>query len=257
MPGRGEVRGCYHPIVGNAAIGTVFVDVGGTLLPNALLLTPALRESRARALCCVLGSDPSTASSVIERVEAMLPLAAGGTPDRVIATVLSAEGFDAGTTTVRLARQALQVSLSNTLVPFDHAAKFLSGIKDLGLRCIILSNTTFMDAELYRGEFEVFGWAGWVDGYVTSVDADCSKPGERIFRYALEMAGSSPDVCVMVGNSEDADIVPAIQFGMRALLVAIEDPVPAATAAGACAQNLEQALDVLRRWARAEDPGVS
>ena len=56
----------------------------------------------------------------------------------------------------------------------------------------------------------------------------------------------------MVGNSEDADIAPAVRLGMRTILVAIEDPAPNRTAADACVTGLDQVLAVLRSWAVTE-----
>jgi FMN phosphatase YigB (HAD superfamily) len=55
----------------------------------------------------------------------------------------------------------------------------------------------------------------------------------------------------MIGNSEEADIVPARRLGMRAIRVAIEEPAPAVTLAGACVTSLDQVPDVLRAWQRA------
>ena len=232
----------------DAGINTVFVDVGGTLLPNSLPLTRALARGRVTAVGAVLGTDRLRTTSIIQDIETRLPLAAGGSPDAVIASVLEAAGLMSDGAAVRRARQALQVPLSSGLVPFENAGRLLSGINGLGLRCFVLSNTTFMDAAMYRHEFGLFGLAEWVDGYLTSVDAGCSKPDERIFRSALELAGSAPESCAMVGNSEEADIEPAARLGMKTILVAIECPAPSATAAGACVTSLDQALAVLESW---------
>jgi FMN phosphatase YigB (HAD superfamily) len=140
--------------------------------------------------------------------------------------------------------------LPGNLSPFHHAGELLAAIKDQGLACVIISNTWFRDAELYRLDFEAFGWGPSVDGYITSVDAGCHKPDERIFRMALQIAEAAPHRCVMVGNSEEADIVPALRLGMRAIRVAIEEPAPAVTQAGACLTSLDQVPDVLREWQR-------
>ena len=240
--------------MGTYAIETVFVDVGGTLLPNGLPMTPAMWADRARALAEVLRSSGQAAASIIDAVGAEMAAspadAAGDTPsaEAVIARVLAERGFARDPDTVRRALRALCAPLAGNLSPFDGAAELLSGIAGLRLRCLIVSNTTFRDAEMYRRDFEVFGWDGWVDGYVTSVDAGCPKPDERIFRLALEMAGSPPHRCVMIGNSEQADVEPALRLGMRAIRVAIEEPAPAETAANASVSGLHQALDVLEDW---------
>jgi FMN phosphatase YigB (HAD superfamily) len=52
----------------------------------------------------------------------------------------------------------------------------------------------------------------------------------------------------MVGNREMADIAPAKTLGLRTILVAIEDPVPAHTEADAVATSLAQALHIISEW---------
>jgi FMN phosphatase YigB (HAD superfamily) len=230
------------------AVQTVFVDFGGTLMPNLLPMTTELEEGRARSVGAVLGLEPASAAAVNEAIETAIFSAPNDPPDLVIAGSLVGHGFSPDGVMVRRVRQALSVPLAGVLSPFPHAADLLAGIKQLGLNCVILSNTTFRDAEMYMRDFDALGWADWIDDCVTSVDAGCSKPDERIFHLAFQVARSLPEHCVMVGNSEHADIAPAVGLGLRAILVAIEDPPPLATAANACVTGLDQALDVLETW---------
>lgn len=229
-------------------IEAVFVDFGGTLMPNALPMTAELEAGRAQSLSAVLGTEPADAAAVMGTIETIVLSARAGRPDDVIAETLAGLGFSSDEVIARRVRKALTVPLAGALSPFRHAGDLLAGIKRLGMGCVILSNTTFRDAEMYKRDFEALGWAAWIDECVTSVDAGCSKPDERIFELALEVAGSRPERCVMIGNSEYADITPAVGLGMRAILVAIEDPPPLATAAGACVTGLDQALDILQKW---------
>jgi putative hydrolase of the HAD superfamily len=236
--------------MGGGAIDTVFVDVGGTLLPNAFPRTPEQRERRLAALGRLLDVDGRAAGRIVDTVDAELDSAPEATVADVLGRALAAQGFEPGAALVRSARQALCVPLAEALSPFDHAGELLSTLKEMGLGCVILSNTAFRDAELYQLDFQAFGWDRWVDRYLTSVDAGCCKPDERIFRLALEMAGTRPDRCVMIGNSEVADIEPALRLGMRAIRVAIEEPPPMMTAAGACVTGLDEVPDVLQKWDR-------
>ncbi len=229
-------------------IETVFVDFGGTLMPNALPMTAELEEGLARSVSAVLGLEPARAAALIKRIDAVAQSAPDDQADDVIAEALVGYGLTPDEVMVRRVRQALCVPLSAALSPFPHAGDLLAGLKRLGTCCVILSNTAFRDAEMYQRDFEALGWAAWVDGCVTSVDAGCRKPDQRIFELALEVAGSRPERCVMVGNSEYADIAPAVRMGMRAILVAIEDPPPLTTAAGACVTALDLTLDVLQKW---------
>jgi len=237
--------------MGGGAIDTVFVDVGGTLVPNAFARTPELQERRVVTLGQVLHLDRRAAGRIVETVDGELDAAPEAIVDDILGRALAAHGFEHGAALVRSARQALCVPLAEALSPFDHAGELLSTVKEMGLGCVILSNTAFRDAELYQRDFQAFGWDGWVDRYLTSVDAGCCKPDERIFHQALEMAGTRPDRVVMIGNSELADIEPALRLGMRAIRVAIEEPPPMATAAGACVTGLEQVPEVLQVWDRA------
>ena len=55
------------------------------------------------------------------------------------------------------------------------------------------------------------------------------KPDERIFRYALEKAGISPERAVHVGNRLESDVRPAHRLGMRAVWLLRGDAPPAPT----------------------------
>ncbi len=43
------------------------------------------------------------------------------------------------------------------------------------------------------------------------------KPDQKIFQHAIELAGASPENCLMVGDRMDNDIRPAKRTGMRAI----------------------------------------
>jgi len=55
------------------------------------------------------------------------------------------------------------------------------------------------------------------------------KPDERIFRYALETAGVSPNRAVHVGNRLEGDIRPAQRLGIRTVWLLRGDAPPAPT----------------------------
>jgi len=124
---------------------------------------------------------------------------------------------------------------------------------ELGVRVVVVSNTVFRDGEVYAKDFRSLGWSGWIDGCVTSIDVGAAKPDQQIFAAALECAGAPAAHCVMIGNSERADIVPAVRRGMRAIRVSIEEPLPRTTAADSHATSLLDVVEILRRW-KAESP---
>jgi FMN phosphatase YigB (HAD superfamily) len=232
-------------------IETVFVDVGGTLWPNTWPLTPAIREGRARALDLALvvpGAGVPVLAAIVESIDEGLAASNDESVEAVIERVLASHKLSNDASLVRRVRQALSVNLDELVPPFAHAGELLQGIKQLGSRCVILSNTTFRDAEMYARDFRTLDWSRWIDDCITSTDVGAAKPDNRIFAAALNSAASTADRCVMIGDSERADIAPARRLGMRAILVAIEDPPPLSTSANCCATTLSEVLDVLREW---------
>jgi hypothetical protein len=62
-------------------------------------------------------------------------------------------------------------------------------------------------------------------------------------------AEATASECVVVGDSEEKDIAPAVApNGMRSILAAIEQPPPSRTAADAVVTSLDHAGEILRSW---------
>lgn len=238
-------------IVKSAPIEAVFVDVGGTLWPNTWPSTPEVRANRARALDLVLGMPGAGArvlAAVGDEIEEGIGASIDEPVDALIGRVLASQAHDGDAASVRRVRQALCVGIGEVVAPYAGAGELLHGIHELGARCIIVSNTTFRDAEIYGHDFQALGWSRWIDDCITSVDVGAPKPDEHMFEAALACSGAAPRRGVMVGNSERADIAPAVRLGMRTILVAIEEPPPLTTSAETCVTGLPDVLDVLRRW---------
>jgi HAD superfamily hydrolase (TIGR01509 family) len=135
---------------------------------------------------------------------------------------------------------------------FPGTRELLLAQRQLGLRCVVLSNTTFRGTAEYWQDFRDFGVAELLDGVITSMDVGYRKPHPAIFEAAVAEAGCQPSACVMVGNSEQNDVEPAVALGMCAIRVAIEEPQLAHSAAHAVASSLEEVIAILRRWAEGE-----
>ena len=131
---------------------------------------------------------------------------------------------------------------------FPGARELLLTIRDLKLRCVVVSNTTFRGAAEYRDDFADFGIGGLIDHVVTSMDVGYRKPHPEMFSAAIAAAGCAPGACVMVGNSETNDVQPARSFGMRTIRVAIEEPPPEVTVAEFLATALDEVASTLQRW---------
>jgi FMN phosphatase YigB (HAD superfamily) len=232
----------------------VLVDVGGTLWPDHWPLSDGDRLDRFNAMKNALpGVSASDIAEVIATITTLVDEGSAApvrrAAERLVKTGLARHRLPVDSATVRAARQALCTNLGRSVTPFAGAGELLAGIKSAGLTCVILSNTTFRDAEMYGRDFAALGWDGFIDGCITSVDVGCGKPDRRIFCAAIRAAAVDAHAVAMIGNSEDADIVPAIELGLRALRVALEDPLPATSVADAVTDSLTAARDVLLSWA--------
>ena len=231
----------------------VLLDVGGTLWPDRLAPAsgPDGRLERVRIL--LPGTDPRQALDSFSRhlQRASEPLeqdVAGAVRDG-----LAELGLDPSRVSWRAVVRALCEPAVLRLQLFPGARELLLTIRELGFRCVILSNTTFRGAAEYGDDFVDLGVGELIDRIVTSMDVGYRKPHPAIFAAALTAGGCAPDACVMVGNSELNDIQPAKLLGMRSIRVAIEEPPPQTTAAEFVGATLSDVSSTLRRWAATDE----
>ncbi len=124
-----------------------------------------------------------------------------------------------------------------TLLP--GARDLLVALKLAGSRVVIASNAIWRTEADYWSDFRSFGLDGLIDAVVCSVDLCWRKPSDRFYAAALAEAGVPAEACLMIGNSEDKDIAPCKTRGMAAIRVAIEEPLPSASAADAVYGSLD------------------
>jgi len=144
-------------------------------------------------------------------------------------------------------RHAVLLPAEGNLDPLPGARALLECVHELGLSCVIASNGIYRTATDYWVDFRAHDLAELIDAVVSSVDTRWRKPHRRFFEAALEAARVPAGACVMIGNSEAKDILPAIGLGMRTVRVAIEEAIPTATAAGAVCGSLEEAASAVRQ----------
>ncbi|MGQ0670552.1 MAG: HAD family hydrolase [Actinomycetota bacterium] len=242
-----------------AALRAALIDVGGTLWPDGW--HPAwdegdpLREERLRAV--LPASAPAAellselkAGAADDLADAERDAATTQGTDRVIRAVLARFGLESEPRLAFDVRSAMASPVPPPRFFLPGAGRFLAAARRLGLRSVILSNTFWRDSSDYRRDFEALGVSDLVDGIVTSVDVGVRKPHPAILEAGIRAGGCEASECVMVGNSEPMDVEPALAFGMRAIRVAIEEPVPDESAADAVVASLDEAADVLRAWVR-------
>jgi putative hydrolase of the HAD superfamily len=57
----------------------------------------------------------------------------------------------------------------------------------------------------------------YFENVIISEDVGVNKPNPRIFEYALERAKAKKEESIMIGDSIEADIYGALNFGMEAI----------------------------------------
>lgn len=226
------------------------VDVGGTLWPNQLGVTP----SDETVLECLARVVPSCEPvDTLSRLRAALREDDTSIEQRthtIMAGVLAALGAECADADVRAIRSSMSVPVSAGLTLFPGADELLQQIRGLDLRCVVLSNVGVRGAAEYWSDFADLGVAHLVDAVVTSLEVGFRKPHPAMFAAAIEAAGCPPEECVMLGDSEVNDIAPAVALGMRAVRVAIEEPPPASSAAHVVVTDLPQARAIVTEWAQ-------
>jgi FMN phosphatase YigB (HAD superfamily) len=231
----------------------VLLDVGGTLWPESWPESDADHADRAARIGALLDIDLMRARALVQALVDAGALYPGPmTQDSLglIRGVAERAGLAPDTTQLLGIRRAMVLPALGRWQLFAGAAELLAEIKTLGCACALLSNSTWRDAESYRRDLQDLGLSSSIDAIVTSVETGLRKPNLAIFELALAAIGCRPSECVMIGNSEPNDILPALALGMRAICVAIEEPLPSSSAAGAIAGSLAEVAEMLRSWVR-------
>lgn len=229
------------------------IDVGGTLWPDRW--PGATHDLYTRALSRGLSLSSEKANALLFELEKRDPAFAESLPLVQDSIAMAAESLRAtGLNDIDPAMllEAMDLPAVGVITPLRGAEAFLRKVRSLGLRTIVFSNATYRTAIAYRRDFDALGFGGLVDDFITSVDLGFRKPSREIFDAAVEAAGCYPEECVVVGDSEEKDIRPALAIGMQTVLVAIESPAPEDSDAGAVVTSLDEAASVILRLNRTE-----
>jgi FMN phosphatase YigB (HAD superfamily) len=230
----------------------VLLDIGGTIWPDRWERSDEDERGTLRRLSALFpdlspGECREVMRGLLDDLAVVATLQEQDTTG-VIAGTLAAFRCACDPATALAVRRALVVPAAGRIALFPGAREFLLEIRALGLPCVVLSNASVRAAAEYERDFEALGIGGLISAVITSVDVGLRKPHPAMFEAALAAVGRPAAGCVMIGNSERHDIVPAVELGMRALRVAIEEPPPAASAAHAVVTSLAAATAVLRSW---------
>jgi putative hydrolase of the HAD superfamily len=99
--------------------------------------------------------------------------------------------------------------------PFPEVPGVLRDLRARGAFLVVVSN---WDVSLHDVLAQT-GLRALVDGVLTSAEAGEAKPGGRMFREALALAGAAPEEALHAGDSIEHDVAGALGAGMRAVLV--------------------------------------
>lgn len=119
------------------------------------------------------------------------------------------------------------------------AREMLTRLRSLGLRLGVLSN---WDSRL-PGMLDELELRGCFDFLVISYQVGHEKPHRAIFKEGLRRAGTNPAETLHVGDSWEADILPARSLGIRTFWVAPEEERARRENGGPGADRLPEALE--------------
>jgi len=180
-------------------IKTVFFDIGATLIsgpprpPNKLLLAElGLAMDLAPRVAEVLMTHPfETPAQAAEKLEETIP------------------GFPPCLAEV----EELWQDQEEAALPVEAAGETVQRLAGLGFKPFLVSNIWVPYFRSFlRACPEI---AGLACGETLSFRLGVMKPDHAIYRAAIATAGVAPAQAVMVGDSYDTDILPAIQVGLR------------------------------------------
>jgi putative hydrolase of the HAD superfamily len=112
--------------------------------------------------------------------------------------------------------------------PYPDAAPALRALRAAGCALVVVSNWDFSLHE----RLEQTGLAPLVDAAVASAELGAAKPERAIFERALALAGVAAERAWHVGDNVREDVEGARAAGIRAVLVARDEPPPVRDRAG-------------------------
>jgi len=106
---------------------------------------------------------------------------------------------------------------------YPDVAPALAELRAAGFRLVVVSN---WDHSLHERLHQT-GLAELVDGALASAEVGSAKPDGAIFAAALRKAGTTAEATWHVGDTPEADVEGARAAGIRPILIARGEPVPA------------------------------
>jgi FMN phosphatase YigB (HAD superfamily) len=183
------------------AVRAVIFDVGGTLVEMPEIdfdqrIARALgldATQAAHVTNLVLRNVFTSAHALAERLQAELGL--GGEPTRVVRELWDAER-----------EGMLEIADASTCV---------AAISSAGAKVGVLANLSSPGAEGFR--IASPRTVSWIEAFALSCERGSAKPSAAAFHTILGMLGVTPAAALMVGDSLERDVVPALALGLSAV----------------------------------------
>jgi HAD superfamily hydrolase (TIGR01509 family) len=181
----------------------VFLDIGATLIQGP-------QKAPARFLAERLGLNE------VDRKELnhLLLTEVIETPDELASLLVAKYGVDAAAARANAA--AVWETQMNDPAPVTGAYSVLSSLRNAGIPYGFISNIWPPYAASFR---RLFGDLAKNTTAVFSYREGVAKPDPAIYRVALDRANKPASDCIMIGDSYDNDVVPAISLGLRTIWI--------------------------------------
>lgn len=163
-------------------------------------------------------NDAAFKKSLLENLVLHVPVAGEDYREQTAASTMTRmlEGCGCATPSPIFVHQALRqmYDVSERIwKPEADSLPLLQELKARGYRIGVISNTA--DDENVQRLVDLCGYRPYLDLVLTSAGFGYGKPGERIFRYALDQFGVTGEEAIMIGDTPEADILGANRVGMK------------------------------------------
>ena len=136
-------------------------------------------------------------------------------------------------------------------VPHAESAAVLEGIKAMGLRIGLISNTGMTPGTAFRRFLEQHKLLHYFDVLTFSDEVKLAKPSGQIFRMTLDSLHARPEQAVHVGDHVINDVQGAKQVGMRTVWIEgfyqREDPTDPKTEPDIAVPDLGQVVGAIEK----------
>ena len=139
------------------------------------------------------------------------------------------------------------------------AVQVLQGVKDMGLRMGLISNTGMTPGFTFRSYMEERGMLSYFHTLTFSDEVKLAKPSSEIFMMTMRLLGATPEQTVHVGDHVLNDVVGAKRCGLKTVWITgfyeREDPNDPETEPDATVSRLAEVVPAIAKLAGRAAPG--